>query len=107
VRPECIVPLSESGCAAIYDDEVSSIDCSKAHYDQTTLYSCGDRRAVSIFVIDVGQTCWYDRAGKLVAAGTCSKPIGNCNCFVSGDTNPVTCDKSEPVDACAEDAGTT
>lgn len=105
--PECIVPLDQSGCEATYDEAVKAIDCSKSGFMRYSLSACDARRALHISVVDVGMTCSYDAAGNLVAAMTCSKPIGNCGCSVSGDARPraPSC-QTDVVDPCAEDAGT-
>jgi hypothetical protein len=72
---------------------------------RTFLTACGAQRLVSTADVDVGQTCNYDTTGALVAASTCSKPIGGCNCFYAGEIDPNACKGVVSVDACDVDAG--
>ena len=108
VLAECRRSLSESGCPATYDAAIASIDCGPQHgVEQYSLATCGAFRVFGAFAVDAQGTCYFDATGALVGGSVCSKPMGNCNCFVYGsDVTYGACKDSVFVDACATDAGT-
>lgn len=101
-----MVELSRNGCPATFDAVLTEFKCGPMAFPGPFLTECGSRRVVTSSYIDVGMTCVYDAAGALVGSRSCSKTVGNCNCFVGGDVPADLCEGKPAVDLCDADAGT-
>jgi hypothetical protein len=108
VPAECIEPLSRSGCPATYAEAIAPVDCSGGTpFGEMSTATCGTRRSVESFVVDVVHICLYDATGAVISSRTCSKPIGKCNCFYAGVMDDFgTCTAQKMLDQCEQDAGT-